>query len=295
MWLGFTIIAGSIDLINGAHVFLPVLPQISVRQIEIGQYVTKKETMGCHRLGTTLYFVFCGRSGFLMPVSMFFSVFYLFWKFERVLGQAMGFGVLARFPYERSQVMGGYLALAIMFMYHGKRYFWSITKSILTTKPTMKHPRWAIWGLIVRLILLFFYSYQNGMSFWISPLYFLLSVGITRVRAEAGPPTNEVSATPHHFLVDLFSSRCLIPPTLTEMSLYGTLNRGARAHVMPHILEGFKVIDNAVGSSMYRIVFVILLATVVRFFSACWSYLDVGYQIGVSSDIGVSQYNMLRN
>ena len=103
------------------------------------------------------------------------------------------------------------------------------------------------------------------------------------------------SATPHHFLVDLFGSRRLAPPTLTAMSLYGTFNRGARTHVMPHILEGFKVIDNAVGSSMYRIVFVILLATVVRFFFDCWSYLDVGYQIGVSSDIGVSQYNMLRN
>merc|ERR1712072_52721 len=77
------------------------------------------------------------------------------------------------------------------------------------------------------------------------------------------------------------------------MSLYGTFNRGTRAHVMPHILEGFKVIDNAGGSSMYRIAFVMLLATVVGVFSACWSYLDVGYQIGVSSDIGVSQYNML--
>ena len=77
----------------------------------------------------------------------------------------MGLGVLPRFPYERSQVMGGYLALAIMSMYHGKRYFWSTIKSILTTKPTMKHPRWAIWGLIGGLILLFFYSYQNGMSF----------------------------------------------------------------------------------------------------------------------------------
>ena len=299
MWLGFAI-AGSIDLINGVHVFLPVLPQIPVRQVEIGQYVTEKPWTA---IGwTPLYILsFAVGLGFLMPVSMSFSVwfFYLFWKFERVLGQAMGLGALPRFPYERSQVMGGYLALAIMSMYHGKRYFWSIIKSILTTKPTIKHPRWAIWGLIGGLILLFFYSNQNGMSFWVSPLYFLfyflLSVGITRVRAEVGPPTNEVSATPHHFLVDLFGSRRLARPTLTAMSLYGTFNRGSRAHVMPHILEGFKVIDNAGGSSMYRIVFVMLLATVIGVFSACWSYLDVGYQIGVSSDIGVSQYNMLRN
>ena len=144
MWLGFAI-AGSIDLINGVHVFLPVLPQIPVRQVEIGQYVTEKPWAA---IGwTPLYILsFAVGLGFLMPVSMSFSVwfFYLFWKFERVLGQAMGLGVLPRFPYERSQVMGGYLALAIMSMYHGKRYFWSIIKSILTAKPTTKHPRWAI-------------------------------------------------------------------------------------------------------------------------------------------------------
>lgn len=84
----------------------------------------------------------------------------------------MSLGTLPSFPYERSQVMGGYLALAIMSMYHGKRYFWSIIKSILTTKSTMKHPRWAIWGLISGLILLFFYYKQNGMSFWVSPYIF---------------------------------------------------------------------------------------------------------------------------
>ena len=114
--------------------------------------------------------------------------------------------------------------------------------------------------------------------------YFLLSVGITRVRAEVGPPTNEVSATPHHFLVDLFCSRRLAPPTLTMMSLYGAFNRGSRAHVMPHLLEGFKAIDTN-NLSTYRVVMVMLLATVVGILSACWTYLDVGYQIGVNSDL----------
>ena len=72
MWLGFAI-AGSIDLINGVHVFLPVLPQIPVRQVEIGQYVTEKPWAA---IGwTPLYILsFAVGLGFLMPVSMSFSV-----------------------------------------------------------------------------------------------------------------------------------------------------------------------------------------------------------------------------
>ena len=42
------------------------------------------------------------------------------------------------------------------------------------------------------------------MSLWIAGVYFLiyylLAISIARVRAEVGPPTNEVSATPHLFL-----------------------------------------------------------------------------------------------
>ncbi len=298
MWLGFAI-AGSIDLINGLNVFLPVLPQIPVRQAEIGQYLTEKPWSA---IGWTPFYIlsFAVGLGFLMPLGMSFSVwfFYFFWKFERILGQAMGIAVFPRFPYERSQVMGGYLVLAIMSVYNGRRYFWSIIKSAFANQSTTDHPRWAVWGLIGGLILLFFYSSRNGMTLWVSALYFLfyflLSVGITRVRAEVGPPTNEVSATPHHFLVDLFGSRRLAPPTLTTMSLYGTFNRGSRAHVMPHLLEGFKAI-NTNNLSIYRLVIVMLLATVVGILSACWAYLDVGYQIGVNSDLGVGQYNMLRN
>jgi hypothetical protein len=135
------------------------------------------------------------------------------------------------------------------------------------------------------------------MSLWTAGFYFLfyylLSIGITRVRAEVGPPTNEVSATPHDFLVDVFGSRQLVLPSLTMIRLYMTFNRGSRAHVMPHTLEGFKVAD-AVRLDARRLVWVMVLTTITGTLAAFWAYLDVGYRIGVVSDLGVGGYNALR-
>ena len=293
MWLGFAI-AGGIDLINGLHVFFPVLPEIPVRQAEIGQYFTEKPW---NAFGwTPLYILsFAVGLGFLMPLEMSFSVwfFYFFWKFERVLGKALGLAALPAFPYDRSQVMGGYLALACLALFGGRRYFIAIFRNLFQSHQGPEtYPRWAVWGTIGGLIFLLAFSYKGGMALWTAGFYFvfyfLLSIGITRVRAEVGPPTNEVSATPHHFLADVFGSRRLSPPSLTMIRLYMVFNRGSRAHVMPHTLEGFKVLDTP------RLVWVMMLATVIGIPTAFWAYLDVGYRIGVVSDLGVGGYNTLQ-
>ena len=77
------------------------------------------KTLECHRLDTILHFVFfCWSWIFDATENVLFRlVFLFFWKFERVLGQTMGISALPWFPYERSQVMGGYLVLAIMLVY----------------------------------------------------------------------------------------------------------------------------------------------------------------------------------
>jgi len=76
MWLVFAI-SGSIDLINGLNIFLPVLPQIPVRQAEIGQYLTEKPWSA---IGWTPFYIlsFSVGLGFLMPLKMSFSVWFFY-------------------------------------------------------------------------------------------------------------------------------------------------------------------------------------------------------------------------
>ena len=84
------------------------------------------------------------------------------------------------------------------------------------------------------------------MALWTAGLYFLiyclLAMGLTRIRAEVGPPGHEMFlAHPRYFLADVFGTRRLSPGSLTMMALYQVFNRGYRAHPMPHTLEGFKL------------------------------------------------------
>ena len=145
------------------------------------------------------------------------------------------------------------------------------------------------------------FSYRGGLALWVGGFYFLfyylLSIGITRVRAEVGPPTNDVSATPHGFLVDVFGSRQLAPQSLAMIRLYMAFNRGSRAHVMPHTLEGFKVADATQRDKPHQLVLVMVIATITGTLAAFWAYLDVGYRIGVVSVgqyLGIVGYNTLR-
>ncbi len=261
LWAGFAI-AGGIDLINGIHAFFPAFPEIPVRSADIGRYFTEKpwDAMGW----TPIYILSFGVGlAFLMPLEMSFSLwfFYLFWKGERILGRAMGLQILPGFPYDGPQGVGAYLAIAIFALYGGRRHFYGIAKNIfapfrfnkrnsqqqLSTeiKETTGN-RWALAGLIVGVLFLFIFSGYGGMALWMIVLYFLiyylLALGITRVRAEVGPPTHEMFvANPRQFIIDTLGSRRIPPSSLTVMSLYYAFNRGYRAHPMPHTLEGFMV------------------------------------------------------
>ena len=188
--------------------------------------------------------------------------------------------------------------LSCLALYGGRNYLLSIFNNLFWLKNDESHPRWIVWGLIGGLLFLLVFSSKGGLTLWVAGFYFLfyylLSMGITRVRAEVGPPTNEVSATPHGFLVDVFGSRQLVPPSLTMIRLYMAFNRGSRAHVMPHTLEGFKVADATRLDKPHQLVWVMVLATITGTLAAFWAYLDVGYRIGVVSDLGVGGYNTLR-
>ena len=306
MWIGFGI-AGGIDLINGMHAFFPAFPEIPVRKADLAIYFTEKpwDAMGW----TPVYILSFGLGlGFLMPLEMSFSLwfFYIFWKVERVLGRAMGLQVLPGFPYDGPQGVGAYLAVACFGLYGGRRHFYAIFKNLLGRMGTAGNTdledttnyRWPVLGLIGGLLFLFLFSHKGGMALWMVGLYFLvyyfLALGITRVRAEVGPPTHEMFvANPRQFITDALGSRRIPPSSLTMMSLYFAFNRGYRAHPMPHTLEGFKLADES-KMKRSRMTIAMMLAVVFGILAAFWSYLVVSYNIGANPGLGSGGYNLLR-
>ena len=315
LWVGFAI-AGGIDLINGIHVFFPVFPEIPVREFNLGAYFTEKpwDAIGW----TPIYILSFGVGlAFLMPLEMSFSLwfFYLFWKGERVLGRAMGLQILPGFPYHGPQGVGAYLGIACFALYGGRRHILHVIKRIIGTRngnstggtsagyiaPEMKDTtnyRWVFAGLVAGMLFLFIFSGYGGMAVWMIALYFLiyylLALGITRVRAEVGPPTHEMFvANPRQFILDAFGSRPIPPQSLTMMSLYYAFNRGYRAHPMPHTLEGFKLAE--VGNMKSKhIVIAMMCAVFFGILASFWSYLIVSYDIGANPGLGNGGYNRLR-
>jgi len=301
MWIGFAI-AGGIDLINGLHYLFPILPQIPMRQYEIGRYFTTKPW---NSIGWTPMFVlpFAVGLGFLMPLEMSFSLwfFYLFWKGERILGNALGLQYLPGFPYDGPQAIGAFLALVLLALWAGRRHLIFVLRSLVKRQPEANDEhmsyRTAVLGLVGGIIFLAFFSRQGGMAlltaFLYLSIYYLLAMSIARIRAEVGTPVHEMfSATPHHFLTHVVGTRRLQAGSLTMMALYWSINRGYRAHPMPHTLEAFKLSEQAKMPGG-RIVIAMMLAVFFGALSAFWAYLDVSYRHGARVGYGSGAYNYL--
>ena len=315
LWFGFAI-AGGIDLINGIHAFFPVFPEIPVREFNLGTYFTEKpwDAVGW----TPVYILSFGVGlAFLMPLDMSFSLwfFYIFWKGERILGRAMGLQIFPGFPYDGPQGVGAYLGIACFALYGGRRHILSVFTNLIGTgrvnskratsdgylasemQDTTNY-RWVFVGLVAGILFLFIFSGYGGMAIWMIALYFLiyylLALGITRVRAEVGPPTHEMfRANPRQFILDAVGSRPIPPQSLTMMSLYYAFNRGYRAHPMPHTLEGFKLVE--VGNMKAKhMVIAMMCAVFLGILAAFWSYLVVSYDIGANPGLGKGGYNKLR-
>ena len=245
--------------------------------------------------------------GFLMPSEMSFSLwfFYLFWKGQRILGSSLGLHSLPGFPYDGQQGLGAYLAVAFFAILGSRRHLLSILKNLFRRQPHEEDEptkyRWAVSGLVVGLIFLMVFSNRGGMAIWMAALYFLiyylLSIGISRIRAEVGPPTHETfSVHPRQFITSVVGTRRLSHGSLTMMALYRSFNRGYRAHPMPHTLEGFKLAEES-NMGQNRLVIAMVLATVVGILAAFWAYLVVFYRIGGTANPGLGSggYSSLRN
>jgi hypothetical protein len=288
MWMGLSI-AAIINLINGLHVLYPAIPEIPLRQVNLGRYFTEKPWNAIG--GTPIYILpFAIGLGYLMPLEMSFSIwfFYLFWKLERVIGSMFGLFSWRGFPYYGPQSLGAYMALAFFALIAGRHHFWRIAKGVFRTHPDeAREPmqyRWAVMGLSGGLAFIVIFSYQAGMAIWIAILYlliyFLIAISLSRIRAEVGPPTHELAlATPRRFLIQVFGTRRLSTSSLTTMTLYISFHRYHRSHPMPHTLEGFKMSAEAKMDNR-RLIRVMVLTTVFAILVAFWAYISASYRFG---------------
>jgi len=112
-------------------------------------------------------------------------------------------------------------------------------------------------------------------------VYFLLSLAISRVRAETGAPHDVVSLEPMN-LFRLVDGRLLSRGDVVGAGLSHWFWRFNRSHAMPTQLEALKL-WHAAGLNARALIWPMVAATVVSCLAAPWAALHVAYRDGASA------------
>ena len=283
LWIGI-ILAGGMDFINGLHFLYPSLPGFGGEFYDLSPLFTTKPWTA---IGWTPIVVFPFAIGlaYFIPLDLSFTFwfFYIFWKFEMVLGSALGFQQVAGFPFVFDQSFGVCLGVLLMTLWSGRRHLNHIIAKAWHGQEPISY-RFAVLGLIIGIGLLTGFWWAAGMSFWVAILtiiiHFITITVITRVRAELGPPIHDLrSMGPDVLLPKIFGMRTLGARNLSLFSLVYSFNRAYRGNAMPHQLEGLKLAER-ISVPSPRPCIAMILTIVISPIAAFWVALHIGYQSG---------------
>ena len=298
-WMAFGI-AALIDIVNGINVLFPLVPGIPIVQIvNIQEFFPE---MPWRAMGGTWvsFYPFAIGMCFFMPLDLAFSCwfFYWFWKLQRVAASHIGVHGMPGFPFVEEQTAGGYYAIAFIAIWITRRHLVRVAR-ILLGRPVENVAHWERQETTLAAVLLtmgsaglFAFCWTAGMEptivviFFV--LYFLISIAITRMRAELGPPAHDLhNIGPHQQIVRFIgaarmNSTELDPKYPTTLAMFGFMNffnRAYRGNPMPHGMEGFRIAERLkMDNRRYLVAMGLALAlgTVCGFFSMLWVFNKYG-------------------
>ena len=296
LWLGVAI-SGGVALINGLGWIFPTIPSVkwSPYYHNLGAYFTAKPWSAMGWIPTGIILPMVGLS-FFMPLEMSFScwVFYWFWKIQKVIVVAMGLQFVAGSyaVIQIQQSFGALLGIVLVALWSNRRQLIAIVKRILgDSKLDDSHEpmryKTALIGTIGGIGFLTLFLWRAGLAVWIGitffVLYYLVSLGVTRIRAEFGAPFHDFVFTgPDQILPDVLGSRRFGARNLTVLTMLNFFNFTYRAHPMPHQIEGF-ALANRTRRGTSGLVLAMTLALIVGTLSFFWVYLHIAFESGGSS------------
>ncbi|MBI1925211.1 hypothetical protein HYR99_13295, partial [Candidatus Poribacteria bacterium] len=305
MWLGFGI-AGAIDILNGLNFLYPVVPSLGGRLYDLRPFFNQKPWSA---IGWTpiAVFPFAVGMAFFIPLDLSFSCwfFYLFWKTERIFGDALGLRGMPDFPFTDEQCFGAYIGLGIIAILATPKHLAQVIRKIFTNDLAINDSdepmsyRMATLGLIGSALFLAIFCKAAGMSLWVILLFFVIyyaiSTAVTRMRAELGSPVHDLHFIgPDEMMPRMFGTRALGPKNLTMFAYLFFFNRAYRGHPMPHVLEGFKLAERT-GINNRRLLIAMLIAIVAGTFSSFWSYYHISYTEGARDWFAWHPFNRLQS
>ena len=233
--------------------------------------------------------------GYLLPLDLLFSCwfFYLFWKVQMVVSAQMAWDVVPDFPFVREQSYGGFLAILVFMCWNGRHYFkqvweriWNMPSDVDDRTEGLSY-RQAFVGFLLCFAALVGFMVWAGMSWQVAAaafaIYFALSLAVTRLRAELGPPVHDLHFTgPDHMLTRSFGTPAFSQRDLVGLTFFYWFNRAYRSHPQPVAIEELKAAKQ-IGANQKTAFWGIMLAALVGTVSVFWAYLHLAYSLGVQA------------
>jgi len=284
LWIGFGVASG-ISVLNGLQMWFPSLPHVQTRAVFLSYAQAPWSALN----GTPVtFYPFAIGLAYLVPLDISFSCwfFYVFIKMQSVVGQMLGYGGVPDFPYPHEQGIGAWFAFGIALLFMSRRYLRGVWRTAVNRDGGDAGEafsyRVALIGLAVGVWLLmwFWRAAGIGMIWGVFTLgaFLLVSIGITRVRAEAGGQHAVWDPEPMN-LGRLFGSGLLGPGNMATSALSHWYWRLNRSHMMPGIFESLKLAGDC-RVNLRSLVKPIMLALALSVVFGFWACLYVSYSQG---------------
>lgn len=288
-------LAVGVELLNGLNALYPAVPALHTRLLatpshSLMRFLTGRPWNAMGYVGVAFY-PFAIGLGMLLPLELSFSCWFFLWMFklERVAAAWLGV-TTAGSPWVLEQSFGGFLGLALFALWIGRGYLGETFRRALGPREDDPGGEWRRGYLMlgVGLAFLLLFSLRMGASLGYSVaffvIYLLLSLAVTRIRAEMGLMAHDLHYSgPHQSLERILGSRALGKANSIVGATYYWFNRAYRSHAMPHAAEGMKLVGTAGGTLRGltgAMVTAMVVGTLLSFVMQLAAYFDVGAAAG---------------
>ncbi len=294
MWAGFAIAAG-LNLWNGIAFLYPSLPSLPLGIIDLKPLLRTKPWSGIDWFPTTLYPMVIGL-GYLLPLDLLFSCwfFFLFWKAQMVVSNAMAWDTTPDFPFIKEQGFGALMGLFLFYLWTGRRHYLEILRRAIrggsredeAPREAMS-ARTALIGLVVGTLGLIAFCIAAGVAWWVAAAFFAIFlstlVAVTRIRAELGSPVHDFHFVgPDNMLTRAFGTSPFQQHDLAFFTFSFAFTRAHRSDTMPIDLEGLQMarLRNMEARKMLG---AIMLATLLGTLGTFWAFEHQAYTLGAGA------------
>ncbi|MCH8294527.1 hypothetical protein IH992_25875 [Candidatus Poribacteria bacterium] len=292
LWMGM-LLPVILHLINGLHAYFPQVPEIPrIYHVYRAFHDKPWHTLGWWpAMRIAIFFSVIGITALLtLEVSFSLWFFFLFFKLQYVIMNALGWGISPWVSCSR-QIMGGHIIFAPAVFWTAREHIadvWRKTVSAHSTVDDTDEPlpyRVASLGFLLGFVTLVLFCYIAGISLWIAALTLMLafttSIVLSWMVVNGGLLLVQAPFYPSQYLQFTLGSSVIGPKSLAVLSFQRGFFRNWTEFMMPNFLHSFKVSEE-VAFSRRKIIPILALSIGVAIAVSSYTSLDLIYHKGAS-------------